>query len=171
MAGYKKRSKGTKAKAKTKVKNKQATKYRTRESAMPLPVKNSKAKTAKTKWENTTEFDILEDVPLPWTRIGKGDIAYPFLGMEIGRSFQFMLEKDKGQNVYSATVSFCRRPEHFNKKFVVRKVRAEKLKGVDYIVWGCWRDPDLTPEELEAKTEKMEAEQRAATRNRRARVR
>lgn len=145
-------------------------KYKPREITLPKPVVNNQAKKAQTDWDNTTQFEILEDVPLPWTRITSKDIAYPFQGMKVGTSFQFMREKGKSQNVYSASISYCRQPEHFHKRFVIRKVSAQMIDGIEMVTWGCWREDDLSPEEIAKKQEAINAKQKETTKKRHARL-
>lgn len=142
--------------------------YVSRGPSLPIPIKNSKEKKAKINWKNPTKFEILEDVPLPWTRVHVRDIVFPFEGMKVGHSFQFMREKDRGQNVYSASVSYCKQPEHFHKKFVIRKIKEEVTKGIEWTTWGCWREEDLSPEELTAKRRVIDEQQKIAAKKRRA---
>jgi len=136
---------------------------------VPLPAKNSKAKKANVDWENTTQFEILENVPLPWTRVNVRDIVFPFEGMKVGMSFNFMRETHRGQNVYSAAVSYCRQPEHFHKAFVIRKISIETIKGIEWTTWGCWREEDLNEKEVKAKQDKIDDVQKLAAQKRRAR--
>lgn len=166
------RKSATKSATKTaKVETKKSDKriYESRGRSVPLPAKDGNAKKAETGWENPTIFEILEDVPIPWTRVNVRDIVFPFEGMGVGHCFRFMRETNKGQNVYSAFVSYCRQPEHFHKRFVTRKISEEVLKGIEWTTWGCWREDDLTEAELAAKRKVIEEKQKLATIRRHAR--
>ena len=143
--------------------------YTKRESAKPSPVENSGEKKAEIDWENPTEFEILDGVPIPWTRARVKDIVFPFEGMQVGNSFLFMRESHKSQNVYSASVSFCRQPENLHKSFVIRKISEDFIDGVKWTKWGCWREEDLTDKEIKVKQDTINAKQKKATQNRRAR--
>jgi len=155
-----------KAARKAKAKGTKRTYKKVLGNTKPLPVKFAKAKILETDWENPTPYDILEDLEVPWTRSRVQEITYPFEGMPIGKGFPFKLELGKGQNVYSASVSFCRQPEHFHKKFMVRKISEEKIKGVVSVTWGCWREPDLTREQM-AKKKKTLLDNQAINKQRR----
>lgn len=172
MATKKTVKKKAKNKAQNKVINKAEKKIvRSYGGTIPLSVKNNTAKKAKTGWQNPTQFEILEDVPLPWTRITTREIIFPFAGMGIGQSFQFMKKEGEAQNTYSAACSFCKQPEHFHKRFVVRKISEERLNGVAMIKWGCWREDDLTEDEITTKHAKINVKQKAAIKKRHARTR
>jgi len=134
---------------------------------LPLPVKTKNAKIVQTSWENPTAFELLEDIPIPWTRPTKRDIVYPFEGMRVGKSFQFMQIKDRGQNVYSAAVSYCRQPENFHKKFVTRKIKEDIFEGQMWTTWGCWREEDLSEKEVAAKQLLVNEKQQLALKKRR----
>ena len=116
---------------------------------------NRKAKKATNKWENPTSYELYEEQPIPWTRPAAKEIIFPFLGMEIGQSFEFFRETHRGQNVYSATVAFCNEPEQLHKKFVVRKISVEMRAGVSWTKWGCWREEDLDANEVAIKKNSM----------------
>lgn len=142
---------------KTKAKRKTTRKYakRARKKVTPFragrrtPVKGPKMTT------NTTGYQVKTGVPLPWGRIRRNEIEYPLEFMEVGGSFQFMQDGKGASKVYSATVSYCKQEENFHKKFVVRKIKEEVLKGKEIFTYGCWRVSDLTPEEIEEKKEQM----------------
>jgi len=104
---------------------------------------------------NTTEYTVREGVPLPWGRIRRHEIEYPLDFMVVGASFQFMQDVKGASKVYSATVSYCKQEENFHKKFVVRKIKEEVIKGKELYTYGCWRMSDLTPEEIKAKKKQI----------------
>lgn len=134
-----------------KLKKEKAKKRLVRMKNQPEPHANRKAKKSTKKWANPTPYEIYEEQPIPWTRPHAKDIVFPFLGMEVGQNFEFWRESHRGQNVYSATVSFCSEPDNFHKKFVVRKIGLETRAGIEWTRWGCWREEDLDAKEVAQK--------------------
>ena len=100
---------------------------------------------------NTTKYEIRKGIPLPWGRIRRGEIEFPFQLMKVGDSFSYQ-KKDKGAGrVYSAANGYCKQEENFHKKFVVRKIKEEFDRGALVYTYGCWRISDLTEEEIAEK--------------------
>ncbi len=106
---------------------------------------------------NNTAYAILKEKEVPWHRVKSREFIYPFMHMEVGDSFQFKAE-NTGSAVYSAGTSFCREPDNFHKKFLVRKLKEETIGRVNMVTYGCWRMENLTEEEQKEKLKHIKAD-------------
>lgn len=139
------------------VKHKTTRKYAKRVKRKTVPFREGKRTPTKgpKMTTNTTGYQVKTGVPLPWGRIKRNEIEYPLEFMDIGASFQLMQDGKGASKVYSACVAYCKMEENFHKKFVVRKIKEEVIKGKEIFTYGCWRVSDLTPEEIKEKKEQI----------------
>lgn len=107
------------------------------------------------KTKNTTGYEVKSGVSLPWGRVRRNELEYPFEFMAVGDSFQFQKDGPGASKVYSGTVSYCRMEENFHKKFVCRKIKEETFGKKVMFTFGCWRMSDLSKEEIKEKKEKL----------------
>lgn len=140
----------------TKKKTKKSKSKRNPKPTKPEPRPGKRAQLKRPKMtKNTTGYTVRERVPLPWGRIRRNEIDYPFDFMQVGASFTFQQGGKGASRVYSASVSYCKQEENFHKKFVVRKIKEETLGKKITFTYGCWRMSDLSKEEIGAKKKQI----------------